>query len=132
MLYSCLIYFFTIAICVRATQQIRTARYRRVLAKRNNNCIKFQTKNCRNDIIHSNQMFHHHISGCATAYLRLCHSPIDFQKLLVVKISWRKKSKKKSSVLTNFYFLVNFIRHTGHMDTMVTRCTGNLSQVQLV
>ena len=38
-------------------------------------------------------------------------------QLPVVEMSWEKKSKKKSSVLTNFYFLVNFIRHTGHMVT---------------
>ena len=35
-----------------------------------------------------------------------------------------KKSKKKPSVMTNFHFLVNFIRHTGPMVTMVTRYTG--------
>ena len=43
-----------------------------------------------------------------------------------------KKSKKKPSVLTNFCFLVNFIRHTGPMVTMVTRCTGSLSQLPVV
>ena len=43
-----------------------------------------------------------------------------------------KKSKKKPSVLTNFRFLVNFIRHTGPMVTMVTRCTGSLSQLLVV
>ena len=32
-------------------------------------------------------------------------------QLPVVEISWEKKSKKKPSVLTNFCFLVNFIRH---------------------
>ena len=47
-------------------------------------------------------------------------------------MSWGKKSKKKPSVLTNFYFLVNFIRHTGPMVTMVTRCTGSLSQLPVV
>ena len=41
-------------------------------------------------------------------------------QLPVVKMSWEKKSKKKPSVLTNFRFLVNFIRHTGPMVTMVT------------
>ena len=35
-------------------------------------------------------------------------------------MSWGKNSKKKPSVLTNFLFLSNFIRHTGHMVTMVT------------
>ena len=42
------------------------------------------------------------------------------------------KSKKKPSVLMNFCFLVNFIRHTGPMVTMVARCTGSLSQLPLV
>ena len=42
-------------------------------------------------------------------------------------MSQKKKSKKKPSVLTNFHFLVNFIRHTGPMVTMVTRYTGGLS-----
>ena len=42
-------------------------------------------------------------------------------QLPVVEMSWGKKSKKKPSVLTNFYFLVNFIRHIGPMVTMVTR-----------
>ena len=41
-------------------------------------------------------------------------------QLLVVKMSWGKKSKKKPIVLTNFRFLVHFIRHTGPMVTMVT------------
>ena len=50
-------------------------------------------------------------------------------QLPVVKMSSGKKSKKKPSVLTNFHFLVNFIRHTGPMVTMVTRCTGGLSQL---
>ena len=44
-------------------------------------------------------------------------------------MSWGKKSKKKPSVLTNFHFLVNFIRHTG---PMVTSCIGGLSQRQVV
>ena len=35
-------------------------------------------------------------------------------------MSWGKNSKKKPSVLTNFLFLINFIRHTGPMVTMVT------------
>ena len=41
-------------------------------------------------------------------------------------------SLTKPSVLTNFCFLVNFIRHTGPMVTMVTRCTGSLSQLPVV
>ena len=53
-------------------------------------------------------------------------------QLPVVEMSWGKKSKKKLNVLTNFYFLVNFIRHTGPMVTMVTRCTGSLSQLPVV
>ena len=53
-------------------------------------------------------------------------------QLPVVKMSWEKKSKKKPCVLTNFRFLVNFIRHTGPMVTMVTRCTGSLSQHPVV
>ena len=47
-------------------------------------------------------------------------------------MSWGKKSKKKHSVLTNFCFLVNFVRHTGPMVTMVTRYTGGLSQLPVV
>ena len=43
-----------------------------------------------------------------------------------------KKSKKQPSVLINFCLLVNFIRHTGPMVTMVTRCTGSLSQHPVV
>ena len=43
-----------------------------------------------------------------------------------------KKSNKKPSVLINFRFLVNFIRHTGPMVTMVARCTGSLSQLPVV
>merc|ERR1712155_304701 len=50
-------------------------------------------------------------------------------QLPVVEMSWGKKSKKKTSLPTNFHVLVNFIRHTGPMVTMVTRCTGNLSQL---
>ena len=53
----------------------------------------------------------------------------SLSQLPVVEMSWGKKSKKKPSVLTNFHFLVNFIRHTGPMVTMVTRCTGGLSQL---
>ena len=55
-------------------------------------------------------------------------------QLPVVKMIWGKKSKKKPSILTNFRFLVNFIRHThtGPMVTMVTRYTGGLSQLQVV
>ena len=41
-------------------------------------------------------------------------------QLPVVKMSWGKNSKKKPSVLTNFLFLINFIRHTGPMVTVVT------------
>ena len=40
-------------------------------------------------------------------------------QLPVVEMSWGKKFKKKPSVQTNFHFLVNFIRHTGPMVTMV-------------
>ena len=47
-------------------------------------------------------------------------------------MSWEKNSKKKPSVLTNFHFLVNFVRHTGPMVTMVTRYTGGLSQLPVV
>ena len=53
-------------------------------------------------------------------------------QLLVVEMSWGKKSKKKPSVLINFRFLVNFIRHIGPMVTMVARCTGSLSQLPVV
>ena len=35
-------------------------------------------------------------------------------QLPVIEISWGKKSKKKPSVLTNFPFLVNFIRQTAN------------------
>ena len=53
-------------------------------------------------------------------------------QLSVVKMSWEKNFKKKPSVLTNFCFLVNFVRHTGPMVTMVTRYTGGLSQLPVV
>ena len=53
-------------------------------------------------------------------------------QLPVVEMSWEKKSNKKPSVLNNFYFLVNFIRHTGLMVTMVTRCTVTLFQLPVV
>ena len=56
-------------------------------------------------------------------------------QLPVVEMSWGKKSKKKPSVLTNFCFLVNFIRPTGPMVTRVTRVTrhtGGLSQLPVV
>ena len=43
-------------------------------------------------------------------------------QLPVVEMSWGKKSKKKPSVLTNFCFLVNFIRHTGPMVTLCPPC----------
>ena len=33
-------------------------------------------------------------------------------------MSWEKNSKKKPSILINFGFLINFIRHTGPMVTM--------------
>ena len=33
-------------------------------------------------------------------------------------MSWEKNSSKKPGILTNFCFLVNFIRHTGPMVTM--------------
>ena len=45
---------------------------------------------------------------------------------------WGKKSKEKPSVLIKFFFLVNFIRHTGPMVTMVTRCIGSLFQLPVV
>merc|ERR1712102_241221 len=56
-------------------------------------------------------------------------------QLPVVEMSWGKKYKKKPSVLTNFHLLVNFIRHTGPMVTMVTMVTryiGSLSQLLVV
>ena len=55
-------------------------------------------------------------------------------QLPVVVMSWGKKSKKKPSILTNFRFLVNLIRHThtGPMVTMVTRYIGGLSQLPVV
>ena len=58
--------------------------------------------------------------------------PETFSQLPVVEMSWEKNSKKKPSVLTNFCFLVNFVRHTGPMVTMVTRYTGGLSQLPVV
>ena len=39
-------------------------------------------------------------------------------QLPVVEMSWEKNSKKKPSVLTNFRFLVNFVRHTVPLVTM--------------
>ena len=39
-------------------------------------------------------------------------------QLPVVKMSWEKNSKKKPSVHNIFYFLDNFIRHTGPMVTI--------------
>ena len=59
----------------------------------------------------------------------------SLSQLPVVEMSWGKKSKKKTSFLINFCFLINFIRHTGPMITMVTmvaRCTGSLSQLPVV
>ena len=47
-------------------------------------------------------------------------------------MSWGKKSKKKMMIANNFCFLVDFIRPTGPMVTMVTRYIGGLSQVLLV
>ena len=47
-------------------------------------------------------------------------------------MSWGRKSKKKPSVLINLYFLVNFIRQTGPMVTMVTSCTVTLFQLPVV
>ena len=41
-------------------------------------------------------------------------------QLPVIEMSWEKKSKKKHSVISNFRFLINIIRHTGPMVTMVT------------
>ena len=52
----------------------------------------------------------------------LCQPP-------VVEISWGKNSKKKLSVLTNFCFLVNFVRHIGPMVTMVTWHTEQKTKV---
>ena len=43
-----------------------------------------------------------------------------------------KNSKKKPMIAINFCFLVDFIRPTGPMVTMVTRYTGGLSQHLLV
>ena len=50
-------------------------------------------------------------------------------QLPVVEMSWGKNSKKKPSVLTNFCFLIIFVRHIG---PMVTRYTGSLSQLPVV
>ena len=47
-------------------------------------------------------------------------------------MSWEKKSKKKAMIAINFCFLVDFIRPTGPMVTLVTRYTGGLSQLLLV
>ena len=47
-------------------------------------------------------------------------------------MSREKNSKKKPMIAINFYFLVDLIRPTGSMVTMVTRYTGGLSQLQLV
>ena len=47
-------------------------------------------------------------------------------------MSWEKNSKKKPMIANKFYFLVNFIRRTGPMITMVTRYTGGLFQLLLV
>jgi len=52
-------------------------------------------------------------------------------QLLVVKMNWGKKSKKKASVMTNFRFLVNFIRHTGPIVTMVTMVTTGQKPIVL-
>ena len=43
-----------------------------------------------------------------------------------------KYSKKKTMIAINFCFLVDFIRPTGPMVTMVYRYTGGLSQLLLV
>ena len=53
----------------------------------------------------------------------------SLSQLPVVEMSLGKKSNKKPSVLINFHFLVNFIRHTG---PMVTRCAGSLSLLPVV
>ena len=47
-------------------------------------------------------------------------------------MSREKNSKKKPMIAINFCFLVDFIRPTGPMVTMVTRYIGGLSQVLLV
>ena len=43
-----------------------------------------------------------------------------------------KNSKKKPMIAIKFSFLVDFIRPTGPMVTMVNRYTGGLSQLLLV
>ena len=47
-------------------------------------------------------------------------------------MSQEKNSKKKTMIQNNFCFLVDFIRLTGPMVTLVTRYTGVLSQLLLV
>ena len=47
-------------------------------------------------------------------------------------MSREKNSKKKLMITINFCFLVDFIRPTGSMVTMVTKYTGGLSQLLLV
>ena len=47
-------------------------------------------------------------------------------------MSREKNSKKKPMIAINFCFLVDFIRTTGSMVTMVTRYMGGLSQLLLV
>ena len=47
-------------------------------------------------------------------------------------MSREKNSKKKLMIAINFCFLVDFIRPTGSMVTMVTKYTGGLSQLLLV
>ena len=58
--------------------------------------------------------------------------PKLFQTLLDVEMSWGKNSKKKPMIVNKFCFLVNFIRPTGPMVTLVTRQKGRLSQVLMV
>ena len=50
----------------------------------------------------------------------------------MVEMTWGKNSKKKPIIANNFCFLVDLIRPTGPMVTMVTRYTGGLSQHLLV
>ena len=74
----------------------------------------------------SNQLYSNHHGHRYTGSL---------SQLPVVEMSWGKKSKKKPSGLTNFHLLVNFIRQTGPMVTMVTMVTryiGSLSQLLVV
>ena len=47
-------------------------------------------------------------------------------------MSREKNSKKKPMIAINFCLLVDFVRPTGSMVTMVTRYTGGLSQLLLV